>query len=157
MGETVFTLDYLKNRILSGYLFFTDAEETGEERDWVTSATRGGVDMALLSAGFNFIPDMADPRHNLYWMKRGDTESLRYHVLKSKGIPFFEAAKEKGMKTRIDFFCREAGDAAYDVAQKLLEFGYKVFLHPPDGNANIYLMELDENWSVTISEIKIEN
>lgn len=60
-----------------------------------------------------------------------------------------------GLKTRIDFFCHEAGDVAYDVVESILKFGYKAMVFPPEQQViqELYLIEPDENGNPMISRI----
>lgn len=148
MNEQEFTMESLKNTELNGYLVFTDATETCEDNGVcivLTSETKPGIDVALMNAGFSFT-DRIDYSRDVFWMERGVKENLRYHPIKNKDFPSAKTAIVQGLKTRIDFFCREKGDAAYDVVHELLKFGYKILAFPPQNHVieKLFLIELDK-------------
>src|SRR5205085_8796417 len=108
---------------------------TGDDRGGVivtTNETKPGVGEALMNAGFHF--DLSSSRNSssgMYWMQKTRCQSLRYHPIKDTDAPLIQAALARGMKTRIDFFCREKSDVAYDVVNELMKLGYKVLLFSP--------------------------
>lgn len=154
-----FSLESFRDVILDGYLIFTDAVETGEEINgcnFITSTTREGVHCALLNTGFQFIPEGGNPTQETYWMKRNGTERLRYHPIREKPMRIFAAAISSGLKTRIDFFCHERSNAAYDVMRELLELGYKVMTYDPNKRVipTWYMIEPSEGAVPVIREIR---
>lgn len=157
MDQQAFTLENLKDVQLNGYLIFTDATETGEDRGdiiVITSETKPGVDQALMNAGFNFDVDHGDSSSGMYWMQKAEHQSLRYHPIKDKDMPLIKIALAQGMKTRIDFFCHEKSNVAYDVVNELLGLGHKVLLFSPH-NAMIEQLFLVEVEPGTDTVIKI--
>ena len=158
MDEHEFTLDSLKDVELNGYLIFTDATETGEDTGVcivITGDTKPGVDVALMNAGFNFVHERVSHVKDMYWMERGEKENLRYHPVPDDDPPM-KTAITQGMKTRIDFFCREKGNAAYDVVNELLKLGYKVLTFTPHNILieKLFLIELGANGSPVVQEVK---
>ena len=134
MSTQQFTLETLKNRTLDGFLMFTNAIETGGEingHNFITGSTRPGIDLALMNIGFQFIPEGGSPSSGMYSMHRHNREKLRYHPIREKASRAFQAAIDHGLKTRIDFFCHQNSDAAYDVVRELLDLGYTVMTFDP--------------------------
>lgn len=154
MNAQEFTMESLKNTQLQGYLIFTDAIETGDEENGIiviTDETRSGVDIALMDAGFRCIPDRDIACPGMYWMQRKENEVLRYHPLvEKKHFSLMTTAKAEGCKTRIDFFCSEKSDVAYDVVSALLKLGYKVLVPFQD---KLFLIASDPEQKVLIKEV----
>ena len=92
----------------------------------------------------------------MYWMKKNEKENLRYHPIRDKDMPLIKTALAQGMKTRIDFFCREKSNAAYNVVSELLKLGYKVLLFSPHSNSikTLFLVEPEGETTVRTSEVK---
>ena len=158
MNQDGFSLDQLKNVELNGYLIFTDATETSENRDGIvimSNNTRPGVDEALMNAGFNFTGDGSSSK-GMYWMKKTEKENLRYHPIRDKDMPLIETALAQGMKTRIDFFCRQKSSMAYDAVNELLKLGYKILLFSPQSRiiGALFLVKPGEGVGAEISEVK---
>lgn len=157
MHQQAFVLENLKDVKINGYLIFTDATETGEDRGgivFITSKTKPGVDRALMNAGFYFDVDRCNSSSGMYWMRKTD-QTLRYHPLKDKDMPLIKTAITLGMKTRIDFFCQEKSNVAYDVVNELLKLGYKVLLFSPHSVIieQLFLVESGTDAVIKISEV----
>ena len=159
MGTRQFMLESLKDRTLDGFLMFTNAVETGETingHNFITESTRPGIDLALMNAGFQFIPEGGNPSLEMYWMQRHGTEKLRYYPIREKVFRPFQAALDHNLKTRIDFFCHQNSDAAYDVACELLDLGYIMMVFDLRNQIveTTYLIEPSESALPIIREIR---
>ena len=159
MSTKPFTLASLQSQVLNGFLLFTDAVETGEDIAgivFLSNTTREGIDIALLNTGFNFIPEKDNVQTETFWMHRELNEHLRYHPIREKSFSVFNVAIDKGLKTRIDFFCHEPSNAAYDVVIELLKLGYTILLFPPSNALidELFLIEPGSESTIKISKIE---
>ena len=157
MSEII--LESLKGATPYGYMVFTDAIKTGEDTGGlvvITDDTRPGIDQALLNVGFHFdVPGDYSPP-GMYWMRKADQESLRYHPIVDKGISLMQTALSCAMQTRIDFFCPMQSDVAYEVVSELLRLGYRVlFFSLPSGMIKKLFLAQRGAEGVKVSEVPL--
>lgn len=136
-GNSGVTLEDLRNIVRPGHLLYTNANESGEGHGTgvisLTSDNMTGIDMVLMEAGYEFIPDRGRPEELSFWMSRnGESEKLRYHPISDFDEGICPHIKSLEIKMRVDFI-RLGATSVYDVVKKILEFGYDAIVPPSDG------------------------
>jgi hypothetical protein len=108
---TVENLEELKDYFHRGTLMFTD---DAEER---------GIDNRLIPVGLRLDMAMSRRDMDMWYLKRGETDLVRYHPVTSD-MPF-QAIVSEGLGTRVDFLAGEA-PLIYDVCESILDAGFRV-------------------------------
>ena len=126
------SLDDLKRiNPLQGFLLYTNAGESGVVRNGVRYLEGPpGVDQVLIDVGYAFIPELARPDIEMFWMEKeieGRKERIRYHPL-AEGDP--QKVRDLELRTRVNFVGSGPSDAVYEVARALVERGYSVVVPP---------------------------
>ena len=89
-----------------------------------------GIDNRLIRIGLRLDMGMSRPEMNMWYLKRGETDLVRYHPVRPE-MPF-QAVASEGLVTRVDFLAGKT-PLIYEVCQSILDTGFRVGVPNTDG------------------------